>query len=347
MNFPRCLAISFATAIAPLAFADPAQDRAIIVRGAAEQAAPAAATPDPSAADADETLEARARTDLRIADARLELILARKALRQQQPAQAGIRAQRALALLRDLPEDAVGGYVLQAEGILAMAHGPGTNGAHPDRAAAAQPAAAQPAANAAANSPGAASENSRLDTPQNRYIREQLRHQERVREAIGATEVRELTSVDEARVVPPGDIFYPSDWPQRTARRAVYADGAIARSDPWTGHDGKQWQVVIYDVSDLTYVTPDFIYPGGGSLIENMYNALDRDALRRSQIFHGYAEDLAAGIPLLNFFGGGIDPLLLRGPKYSAERQEQVVQMINAVLDRTEAPTVISLPPPR
>jgi hypothetical protein len=342
MNFPRCLAISFATAIVPLAFADPAQDSAIIVRGATEQAAPAAATSDPRAADADETLEARARTDLRIADARLELILARKALRQQQPAQAGQRAQRALALLRDLPEDAVGGYVLQAEGILARAHGPGTNGAHGDQAA-----AAQPAANGATNSPGAGSENSRLDTPQNRYIREQLRHQERVREAIGATEVRELTSVDEARVVPPGDIFYPSDWPQRTARRAVYADGAIARSDPWTGNDGKQWQVVIYDISDLTYVTPDFIYPGGGSLIENMYNALDRDALRRSQIFHGYAEDLAAGIPLLNFFGGGIDPLLLRGPKYSAERQEQVVQMINAVLDRTEAPTVISLPPPR
>ncbi|NUQ49892.1 MAG: hypothetical protein HUU27_08245, partial [Phycisphaerae bacterium] len=293
------------------------------------------------AGEADEALEARARADLRIADARLELILARKALRQQQPAQAEQRARRALALLRDLPEDAVNSYVLQAEGILARAHQAGTNGAHDDQAA------AQPAANGAVDRQGAGAENSRLDTPQHRYVREQLRHQGRVREAIGATEVRELTSVDEARVVPPGDIFYPSDWPQRTARRALYADGALARSDPWVGKDGKQWQVVVYDVSDLTYVTPDFMYPGGGSLIENMYNALDRDALRRSQIFHGYAEDLAAGIPLLNFFGGGIDPLLLRGPKYSAERQEQVVQMIHAVLDRTETPTVISLPPPR
>jgi len=316
--------------------------RELIARAAGqgdEQAAPAAAR-----AEEDAVLEMRARTDLSIAEARLELILARKALKNQAGAEAIERARRALLLLRSLPEGVdASAYELQAEGILARAGAPvsgqgtnGTNGEH-----------VMGGGSAGASEAEASEGPEGLDTPEYRYIRAQIRHQGRVREALGATEVRELTAVDEARIVPPDDVYYPTDWPQRIARRAAYADGAIARSEPWRGQDGKDWQVVIYDVSDITYVAPDFQVPGGLSPIENLYNALDRDALRqRSGIFNGYAEDLAAGIPLLSFFGGGIDPLLLRGPKYSAERQEQVVQMIDAMLDRSEQPKVVSIPPP-
>ncbi|NUQ48823.1 MAG: hypothetical protein HUU27_02745, partial [Phycisphaerae bacterium] len=49
MNVSRFLVIGFAAAIAPLAFAGPSQDRAIIVRGTTGQAAPAAAEPGPPA----------------------------------------------------------------------------------------------------------------------------------------------------------------------------------------------------------------------------------------------------------------------------------------------------------
>jgi hypothetical protein len=328
--------------------------RYLIARVAAEpQAVEASVSGGSGAQVADAELEQRARTDLQVAEARLELILARKALRNQQHSEAAERAQRALGLLRALPPGVdASAYELQAEGILARSQGAGTNGASLNGMTQAGAVNGAPESGTVLicddddDEEDDDCDDDNLDTPEYRYYRAQLAHQGRVREALAATEVRELTAVDELRVVPPGDVFYPVDWMERMARRSQYADGAIARSPTWTGQDGQEWQVVIYDVSDITYVTPDFQVPGGFGLVENLYNALDRDALRQhSQIFSGYAEDLAAGIPLLNYFGGGIDPLLLRGPKYSIERQEQIVQMINAVLDRTEKPTVISLPP--
>ena len=74
---------------------------------------------------------------------------------------------------------------------------------------------------------------------------------------------------------------------------------------------------------------PDFT-PIEFNPVASHRNALDRAALRwQSQIFRGRAEDLAAGIPLLRYFGG-VDDMAYRGPKYSMERQRQIVELIEA-----------------
>ncbi len=92
--------------------------------------------------------------------------------------------------------------------------------------------------------------------------------------------------------------------------------------------DGREWYVAIYDIRDVTYQPPDFHATDGLSLTQSLRDTLDRDALRRSSyLFNGYPEDLAAGIPLLRYFGG-IDDFEYRGPKYSQERRQQVIDMI-------------------
>jgi hypothetical protein len=161
--------------------------------------------------------------------------------------------------------------------------------------------------------------------------RQRSAYQEALRAAYKADETRLLVEADEARVVPDGDVSYPNDWPQRVARRQKYAGGVVARSPSWYDKDGREWYVAIYDIHDLIYVPPDFGYdsqPLAGPT--GLRDALDRQALReRSFIFGGWPEDLAAGIPLLRYFGG-LNPWLARGPKYSLERQREIVDMIRA-----------------
>lgn len=152
--------------------------------------------------------------------------------------------------------------------------------------------------------------------------------------AVTANEAHRLTNVEEARLAPDGVVSYPDNWRQTIAKRARYADGEIARSKTWTDDEGREWYVALYDIRDLTYLPPDFqptltLDPG-----ESLRNAEDRAALRlRSEIFSGYAEELAAGIPLLRYFGG-VDDFAFRGPKYSYERQQQIVKLIKAFTER-------------
>lgn len=150
-------------------------------------------------------------------------------------------------------------------------------------------------------------------------------------EAYRSDEMRILTEAHEARIVPDGDISYPNDWPQRVERRKKWKDGVVARSPSWYDKDGREWYVAIYDIHDLIYVPPDFgAYSNFGDPKQYWENEQDRIALRnRSMIFGGNADDLAAGIPLLRYFGG-VDPWVDRGPKYSAEKQAEVVEMIRA-----------------
>ncbi len=154
-------------------------------------------------------------------------------------------------------------------------------------------------------------------------------YQDALREGYRADEVRMLTAADEARLVPDGVIAYPSDWPQRVARRQQYAGGLIARSPSWFDAEGREWFIAVYDIHDLIFVPPDFGIDAYAEFAgPNNREFLDRQALReRSLIFSGYAGDLYEGIPLLRYFGG-LNPWLARGPKYSLERQAEIVELI-------------------
>ena len=159
--------------------------------------------------------------------------------------------------------------------------------------------------------------------------RQRLVYQDALREAYKADEVRMLVAADEARLVPDGVVSYPNDWPAKMRRRQQWAHGVMARSAPWHDRDGREWYVAIYDIQDLTFVPPNFgmnFFDGGYAARRAMR---DRQALRdHSMIFRGGAAELAAGIPLLRYFGG-IDTWLVESP-FSAERQREIVRLIEA-----------------
>ncbi|MFO0838783.1 MAG: hypothetical protein U1D55_09660 [Phycisphaerae bacterium] len=359
-----------------------ADDRDIIARAASEwqiQGQTAQSADSGAANDA----ERRARVDVAVSTARLELILARKALRAGRTAEAARHAQTALGALKPLGDGAdVSELELQAEGVLARAARggvaagemqpadppPGKMTELAPPAAGATPTVGPSAIRDPRDASSAAARLSRqysgADTPDvdtrgraeilqqraalqagedsgyrpGRAIidsdslaeqdRQRLAYEGALRHAYQSDEARRLMQADEARIAPEGEISYPDNWPDIVAKRAGNKDGAIARSDTWTDKDGRQWYVAVYDVNDITYLPPDFAPPADVGFIESFQTQLDRDALRyRSEIFGGYPEDLAAGIPLLRYFGG-VDPYAMRGPKYSAERQQQIVDMI-------------------
>jgi hypothetical protein len=370
--------------------ADANNDYELIAQAtAARPDTPTSRTPGTAARESDELgqLEREARIDVTLAQARLELVLARKALKAQDHKAAALRAQRVLNLLKELPREVDASvYELQAEGILARAEKAGVDVSALGAAAAAEPALpgfedylddqARAAGRVARGYTGA--DRDTIDTRgdvqalRQRTLRRQvpddygyrpgkeifdteailerdrqrLYYEDALRTAYQADEARRLTEVDEARVVPEGDIAYPDDWPGKMARRAKYAGGEIARSQSWIDQDGREWYVAIYDIRDLIYVPPDFQPAASLDLEENLRNALDREALRLySGIFHSYyPDDIAAGIPLLRYFGG-VDEFALRGPKYSVERQQQIVEMIKAFTTQTTESKIIPLAP--
>ncbi len=141
-----------------------------------------------------------------------------------------------------------------------------------------------------------------------------------------------LLSNNEAAIAPLGDMTFPDDWPERTARRARYRDGVIYESPPYKGEDGKTYTTAIYDLGDLVHPVPNFYatYPGTARM--QRMQMLDRHALRwRSQIFNGYAEDLAAGMPLLHFFGG-IDNNAI-STRTDPRETERIMRMLKRFVD--------------
>jgi len=161
---------------------------------------------------------------------------------------------------------------------------------------------------------------------------QRLYYQDALRDGYKSDEARLLVEANEARVAPQDVVSYPDDWPQKVAKRERYKDGVIARSPSWVDKDGREWYVAIYDIHDLIYVPPDFYNTEGIGMnpMESLRTNLDRGYLRLySDVFNGFPEDLAAGIPLLRYFGG-VDDFALRGPKYSLERQQQIVDLIRA-----------------
>lgn len=115
-----------------------------------------------------------------------------------------------------------------------------------------------------------------------------------------------LTAAESA--LPPaanGGMTFPTDWADRTAKRSKYRDGVIYRTPDFTGPDGQTYHTAIYDLGDLVHPVPNFYAPWALTGWQQRVQMEDRAALRyRSQIFNGYADDLAAGLPLLHFFGG-------------------------------------------
>ncbi|HPF40852.1 MAG TPA: hypothetical protein P5081_13965 [Phycisphaerae bacterium] len=125
--------------------------------------------------------------------------------------------------------------------------------------------------------------------------------------AIAAARADMLLTAAEAALPPSanGGMTFPSDWAEKSARRSKYRDGVIYRTPDFTGPDGQTYYTAIYDLGDLTHPVPNFYAPWALSGWEQRVQMEDRAALRnRSQIFGGYADDLAAGLPLLHFFGG-------------------------------------------
>ncbi len=371
-----------------VASADEVDDDGLIAQVASERPnAPGAEAADRKGLADLGQAEREARIDLTLAQSRLELVLARKALRTHQIKDAAIRAQRVLNLLKELPlELDASEYELQAEGILARAEKAGV-----DLAALAEQAPGekmsrgfddyldrqtQAAAEVGRRYTGAERDtiNTRIDaqTLRQRTLRRQIpgdygyrpgreifdtdtileRDHQRVyyedalQKAYSADAARLLTEADEARVAPVGEIAYPDDWPERVAKRAKYAGGEIARSESWIDQDGREWYVAVYDIRDLTYVPPDFQPTFSLDPAEDLRNALDRHALRWGHGFFGglYPWDLDVAIPLLRYFGG-VDDYAWRGPKYSAERQEQIVEMIKAFTTKSTERKIIPLAP--
>jgi hypothetical protein len=378
-------------AVAP---ADENDDYELIAQAAADQTntsenAKAVRQPATGATGSAELgqLERQARIDLTLAQVRLELILARKALRTQDHRDAALRAHHVLSLLKELPAEIDGSASeLQAEGILARAAKAGIDVDELAAQAADKPALpqfddylddqARAAARVAQRYTGADRDTidtrASAETLRRRALRRQvpddygyrpakeiidtdailerdrqrLHYEEALRKAYLADAARLLTAADEARVVPEGDIAYPDDWPDKVARRAKFEGGEVARSESWIDKDGREWYVALYDIRDLIYVPPDFQPSFSLDPVEDLRNTLDRHALRwRGGIFNSFHPyDLWDAIPLLRYFGG-VDDFAWRGPKYSVERQEQIVEMIKAFTTQSTESQVIPLAP--
>lgn len=368
MIFRRLMVGALAAAsLAALAYADDADDRALVARTAAQreaakvkreapapvQATPAAAPAQPApaaAAPADEATgqERQANIDLVIAQVRVDLIQARKAYRAGDSATAVAKAKSVLAAIAKLPADVdASQYELQAEGILAKS-GASVGGARSTPAPA--PAAPRREPTPTLSDGGAVADQvvttrqtpgdsgyrprTQLVDPADVQAQDRARidYQAALAQSYGAWEADHLVDAHAARQGPgPGEVIqYPANWPEIVKKRERYKTGRVAQGPSFRDKDGRDWFMAVYEINDLTYVPPDFQPARGLTPDEELRNQLDRDALRnRSQIFNGWPEDLAAGIPLLRFFGG-VDDFALRGPKFSAEKHREIVEMVRA-----------------
>lgn len=381
----RAIGLSLMILTAQLALADDLKgDRALIQQAAASGVAGASASQQSPAAtpDKDDSLaadEQAARLAVAKSQAQLELVLARRALREERmldAARAALRAQRALEL-------APGGLAnsdeaLQADGILARARKAGvdvdllTRELEKQHADAGQVAGDELAQRSRAatriakrydgaphpdiNTTPSARDLSRralrnqlpddsgyqpgkeiVDSAAiNTLSQQRIMYEGVLNNAIREDAARLLTQVDETRVAPEGWVAYPHNWPQTRAKRARYENGMVARTPGKVDVNGDEWYLGVYDIHDLTYVPPDFNIPYTMNLGIDMQTQLDRAALRfSSQIFRGWPEDLAAGIPLLRYFGG-VDDFAWRGPKYSEERRAEIEYLVEQFLQERE-----------
>jgi hypothetical protein len=289
--------------------------------------APAAGPPESRSAIADAEAElARqeraARNEATLAVARLELVLAQQALLKQEFERAARQAQRALDLIRDLPPE-VDARKEKTQGQALLA-----------RAAQAGIQPTQPTTSASSSQGRHAASTTREKAPAS--------DQGQLETARQNSHIRALVEVEQTGLIPPREVNYPDNWLEIVARRRAYAGGLIARSESWWDDAGREWYVAIYDIEDLllepAYFPAPIAHPGWAAIA-----LADRQALRdQSDIFRGSPEDLAAGLPLLRFFGGFYDVDLR--PRRSLSEQRRIITMIRALTQRpTDGPQVRAL----
>ena len=132
------------------------------------------------------------------------------------------------------------------------------------------------------------------------------------------------------QAAPRADISYPADWPERSTRRLRYRDGEIYHGPVVRGDDGQDYYTAIYDLGDLVHPVPNFYGVNSDPTIVGVGLA-DREWIRRrSLMFAGYAEDLAAGIPILQYYGGMDN--WAQSPQYDPAAMDRVLRTIDSFI---------------
>lgn len=124
-------------------------------------------------------------------------------------------------------------------------------------------------------------------------------------------------------------IIYPSNWQELTELRRPYRSGLLYRGPDVVGDDGVVRYTAVYDIADILADIPNFNLAPVLDLEASLQAHADRVALRQtSAIFTGEVRDLAAGIPLLGYFGGVDEhhvPPAGPGARYTYEDIERMV----------------------
>jgi len=150
-------------------------------------------------------------------------------------------------------------------------------------------------------------------------------------QAMRQRRARRIINNQHAALPPEGLLEFPHDWAERTARRQANADGVVYRGLPFQGDDGETYYTAVYDLGDLVHPVPNFYATFPGFAWEQRRALLDRQALRRrSQIFNGYPEDLAYGLPLLHYFGG-VDHNAVSAP-FDIHERDRIVETVERFL---------------
>lgn len=168
-------------------------------------------------------------------------------------------------------------------------------------------------------------------------MEQRLQYEHDIYEATLAARSNTLLTASEAALPASadGNMTFPADWPERTARRARYRGGQIYRTPEFVGADGQSYYTAIYDLGDLVHPVPNFFADYPGTQRRTRIEDDDRFYLQtRSQIFNGFADDLAAGLPLMHFFGG-IDNNAVTA-RTDPQQTERVLRIIDQFLHNAQ-----------
>jgi len=168
-------------------------------------------------------------------------------------------------------------------------------------------------------------------------MEQRLTYERDVYQATMAARANTLLTASEAALPasPDGAMTFPADWAQRSARRAKYRGGMIYRTPEFTGADGQTYYTAIYDLGDLVHPVPNFFADYPGTQRRTRIEDDDRFYLQtRSQFFNGFADDLAAALPLMHFFGG-IDNNAVTA-NVDPQETERVVRIIDQFLHNAQ-----------
>ncbi|MFQ5415055.1 MAG: hypothetical protein ACE5E6_11415 [Phycisphaerae bacterium] len=320
---------------------------ALVVRAAVDQTGPTA----PS--DVDRMLQAErdAEVELAVGAVRLGLLKARVRVAQGRHADAVAVARRAMEAAKRLPPAVDTDKLIEPlRAVIADARArraghrprpamslttiPAQAGGSTTHASTAPQAATQPRQQATPAAPPVGVPDGKRLSPADAAALDAARYalDADVQRGYKSDEADALLRVAEARRIPHGTLIYPDDWAEMTKRRAAYADGIIYAGPEFQDENGELKQTVIYDIGTLIVPIPDFTDVPEMNLETLTRDGADRAALRRaSEIFTGYARELAAGIPLLNYFGG-VNETRAR-PRIDEAARDELMRLVQEVIE--------------